>query len=293
MKNKKDIFNGKIKREYFSYILVYMIFFVLLSVIAGALCIYASVWRMTANALWERLLIGFLGIIALLFAGIYAFLEMLVIRRFPKHEKIRRILFNSDCYFTDSRSDAYFDENISIRGRMSKTAFDAVTAFAEAEKEMGDKKPIRYKIYIALAIVMSILGIIDTIALPMLYEKSAVLSKMPEENFAFCYIFIAVACLAFAFFFLARAFKLAKNTLREKDKWKNELYFSLIAISIRQNNKKLKFWYSEAQLEQIEKMVKSASENAGFALETKGDKPVSFSVTDMRNNRVIFTGFFK
>ena len=53
MKEKKDIFNGKIKKEYFSYILGYMIFFALLFVIGGALCIYASIWGTSG----ERVLI--------------------------------------------------------------------------------------------------------------------------------------------------------------------------------------------------------------------------------------------
>ena len=104
---KKDIFHGKIKQEYFSYILGYMIFFVLLFIAIGALCIYASICGMTTNSSGERLLIASFGVIAFVLAGVYVFLEFLVIHNFPKYQKTRRILFNSDVYFTDSTSSEY------------------------------------------------------------------------------------------------------------------------------------------------------------------------------------------
>lgn len=82
---KKDIFHGKIKQEYFSYILGYMIFFVLLFIAIGALCIYASIWGMTTNSSGERLLIASFGVIAFVLASVYVFLEFLVIHNFPKY----------------------------------------------------------------------------------------------------------------------------------------------------------------------------------------------------------------
>ena len=107
---KKDIFHGKIKQEYFSYILGYMIFFVLLFIAVGALCIYASIWGMKTNSSVERLLVATFGVVAFIQAGVYVFLELLVIHNFPKYKKLRRILFNSDIYFTDSTSNEYFGE---------------------------------------------------------------------------------------------------------------------------------------------------------------------------------------
>ena len=77
-----------------------------------------------------------------------------------------------------------------------------------------------------------------------------------------------------------------------KNEWHSPLYFALIDISVRRNKKKLKFWYSRDQLEQIENLVKSASENAELKLETKGNKLVSFTVIDTLNNSVRFTGLF-
>ena len=93
--------------------------------------------------------------------------------------------------------------------------------------------------------------------------------------------------------------KIEKNTSKtpplkkfKEIEWYSPLYFSLVDISIRQNNKKHKFWYDKEQLGQIENLVKSASKNAELKLETKGNKIISFTVVDTLNNSVRFTGFF-
>lgn len=78
----------------------------------------------------------------------------------------------------------------------------------------------------------------------------------------------------------------------KKNKWHYTLYMTLVDISVRKNNKKLKFWYNTDQLEQIENLVKSASENAELKLETKEKKIVSFIVVDTLNKHVVFTGLF-
>ena len=95
---KKDIFKGKIKKEYFSYILGCMIFFMLLFAVGGALCIYAFVWGTSG----EHVLFTVFGVVGLLLGGGYVFPQLFVIRNFPKYPKLRRIMFNSDIYFTDS-----------------------------------------------------------------------------------------------------------------------------------------------------------------------------------------------
>ena len=78
----------------------------------------------------------------------------------------------------------------------------------------------------------------------------------------------------------------------KKIEWNYPLYDSLVDIAVRKNNKKLKFWFERAQIEQIESLVKAASENAELKLETKGNKIVSFTVVDTLNNSVRFTGLF-
>ena len=93
--------------------------------------------------------------------------------------------------------------------------------------------------------------------------------------------------------------KIERNTSKmppskafKKIEWYSPLYMSLVDISVRQNNKKLKFWYDKDQLGQIENLVKSASKNAELKLETKGNKIISFTVVDTLNNSVRFTGLF-
>ena len=93
--------------------------------------------------------------------------------------------------------------------------------------------------------------------------------------------------------------KIERNTTKtppikafKKIEWYSPLYMSLVDISVRQNNKKHKFWYDKEQLGQIENLVKSASKNAELKLETKGNKIISFTVVDTLNNSVRFTGLF-
>lgn len=285
---KRDIFHGKIKKEYFSYILVYMIFFLLLLVSVGVLCVCAAIWGMKSNSMGERLLVAAFGAIALVLAAVYLYLELLVIRRFPKYERIRRALFNSDCYFTESHSDEYYGRN----RWGDQIAFELVGAFAEAEKGMGGKRPARYTVYIALVIAMSVLGLADLVVLPMLYEKGVALADLSDGEFALCYFFVAIMCIALAVFFLSRAFRVAITVPVEQGRWKYELYNALVGMAVRKNNKKLKFWYSTDQLDRIEDLVKSASDHTELKLETHGSKLVSFFVVDTADGRVVFTGWF-
>ena len=104
---KKDIFNGKIKKEYFSYILGCMIFFMLLFVVGGALCIYAFISEGSFHVSGWRLLLATFGVVAFVLGGGYVFPQLFLIRNFPKYPKLRRIFFNSDIYFIDSTSNEY------------------------------------------------------------------------------------------------------------------------------------------------------------------------------------------
>ena len=289
---KKDIFKGKIKKEYFSYILGYMIFFVLLFIAIGALCIYASIWGMTTNSSGERLLIASFGVIAFVLASVYVFLEFLVIHNFPKYQKIRRILFNSDIYFTDSTSNEYLGGSRTLRGRRNKAAFEIVTAIAEAEKEMGNKKPVRYTVYCAFMLLFAVIGLAYLLATPLLFENGTIFSNMSDDVFLLCWISGTIVCIAFAIFFLSRALKVARLSSSQDLSWRFDLYELLVHLSCK-SNKRDKFWYDIEQLEKIEKMVKSASPNAELKLEMKGNKTVSFMVVDKTNNSVIFKGLFR
>jgi len=289
---KKDIFKGKIKKEYFSYILGCMIFFILLFAVGGALCIYAFVLEGSFNVSGERLLLAIFGVVAFVLGGGYVFPQLFLIRNFPKYPKLRRIFFNSDIYFTDSTSDEYFGGSRTRRGRRAKAAFELVTIFAQAEKSMGDNKPRKYKIYLAFASVLSVFGLVDLIAMPLLFEKGAIFPFVTDELFWFCCLSFSIICVGTAVFLLVQALKVAMMASLENHKWAYELYNELVDMAVRKNNKKLKFWFKRDQIEEIENIVKSASENAELMLKTNGNKIVSFSVIDTLNNRKHFTGYF-
>lgn len=77
-----------------------------------------------------------------------------------------------------------------------------------------------------------------------------------------------------------------------KNKWHRLLYESLLDLSVRKHYKRNQFWYNAEQLEQIENLVRSASQHAELKLEAKETTVVSFTVIDARDHSVIFTGLF-
>ena len=289
---KKDIFKGKIKKEYHSYILGYIIFFLLLFVVGVALCIYAFVLEGSFNVSGKRALLVVFGVALLVLGGGYVFPQLFVISNFPKYPKLRRILFNSDIYFTDSTSNEYLGGSRTLQGRRNKAAFEMVTAIAEAEKDMGDKKPVRYTVYMVLSILFSVIGLAWLFGALLLFDKGAIFPNMSDEIFLFLLFSVDIVFVSLAIIFFLLAYKAAQMSPFEKYRWMYELRSALEDIAVRKSNKKLKSWYDTNQLEQIENLLKSASKNAELKLETKGNKTVSFTVVDKTNNSVIFKGLF-
>lgn len=285
---KKDIFNGKVKKEYISYLLTsYIVISVLFLPMAGVCCV------MFVKAPVEgKFIIGLATLACVYLAVINPILTLFVIRQYPRYASLRKSLINSDIYFTDSTSNEYFGGTGTLRGRRNRAAFELVTAFVDVEKGMGDKQPIQYKVYNILSIFMSVLGLTILIALPLLYMNGVIQPKLPHNAFLLSCIAAGIICVAFSIFFLWRAYIIAKRARIEKEEWRSELYTSLIDISVRQNNKKLKYWFDADQLEQIENLVKAASENAELKRITKGNKLISFTVMDTLNGRKVFTGLF-
>ena len=195
-------------------------------------------------------------------------------------------------YFVDSNSKEYYGRTRGNRGRRDRAAFELVTRFADVEKGMGNNKPLKYKIYSFLAILMAVLTLAFLFTVPILFEKGVILSKMSDDFFAFLFISVAIIFLAFAIFFIIRAYYVAIMAPYENLKWKHELYTSLVNISVRKNNKKLKYWYDADQLEQIENLVRDASDEAELKLETKGNRLVSFTVINTLTDNVAFKGWF-
>ena len=207
---KKDIFNGKIKKEYFSYILGSMFFFALLFVIGVALCICPFVLEGSFHVSGDRVLLVIFGVVALILGGGCVFPQIFLVRNFPKYPKLRRVWFNSDIYFTKSASSEYFGGDRTSRGRRDKAAFEIITIVAEGEKGMENEKPVRYTIYCALTLFFSVIGLVYLFAMPLLFENGTVFSNMSVDAFLLCWISGTVVCIAFAVFFLNRALKVAR-----------------------------------------------------------------------------------
>ena len=188
-----------------------MIFFMLLFVVGGTLCIYAFVLEGSFNVSGERLLLAMFGVVAFVLGGGYVFPQLFLIRNFPKYPKLRRIFFNSDIYFTDSTSNEYYGGSRTPRGRRNKAAFEIVTTVAEAEKGMGNKKPVRYTIYCALVLLFGVIGLVYLFAMPLLFENGTIFPNMSDDSFLLCWILGTVVCIAFAIFFLNRALKVARS----------------------------------------------------------------------------------
>ena len=195
-----------------------MLFFVLLLVGIGILCICASIWGMTTNTSGERLLIVAFGGISFILAFVYLFLELLVVRRFPKYTKLRRILFNSDIYFADSTSNEYFGRSRTLRGRMNKAAFDMVTHIAEQNKDLeGIKYPKTYVTFIILTIagiffiffniLVACLALENLSALPLVFQSEGVVFAI--------FISLELADLILSFVFAFRVKKIREITIDE------------------------------------------------------------------------------
>ncbi|MBR5314958.1 MAG: hypothetical protein IKU45_06065, partial [Clostridia bacterium] len=259
--------------------------------VGGALCIFAFASEGSFNVSGERVLFVVFGVAFLALGGGYVFPQLFVIRKFPKYPKLRRIMLNSDIYFTDSTSNEYLGESRTLRGRRNKAAFEIVTAVAEAEKRMGNKKPVRYTVYMVFSILFSVIGLAWLFGALLLFDKGAIFPNMSDEVFFICWLVGAIVCIALASFFLNRAFNVALTAPFENFEWTPKLYASLADIAVRKS-KKQKFLYNIDQLELIKKTVKSVSENAELRLETQGNKIVSFTVVDTQNYRVRFTGYF-
>jgi len=93
---------------------------------------------------------------------------------------------------------------------MNKAAFDIVTAVAEAEKEMGKKKPVRYTVYCVFMLLFGVIGLAYLFVMPLLFENGTIFPNMSDDVFLLCWISGAVVCIAFAIFFLSRALIVAR-----------------------------------------------------------------------------------
>lgn len=208
---KKDIFHGKIKKEYFSYILFYIIFIALLMFVVGGMALGVGLWA-NAGPVIGIIFMRILGVAIIALGIAYIVGCMLVIRKYPKYEKLRRILYNSDCYFTDSESKEYHGH------WRRRTAFNAVTAIAEQNKDLVDiKYPKTYGTFIILSIV-GIFFMFFNILLVWLALKniSALPHGFQSEDVIFAvFIVVEVVDMILSFVFAFRVKKIREKTIDE------------------------------------------------------------------------------
>ncbi len=135
---KKDIFNGKIKKEYISYLVTsYIVVSVLFLPLAG----FFLFFFIHAHNI-GKIIYGLLFLASLYLAVINPLLTFYIIRRYPKHPVLRKLLINSEYYFIGNN-----DRKSSGR-RCDKTKFNLITYLVD--KKSIKKIEWHYSIYTSL-----------------------------------------------------------------------------------------------------------------------------------------------
>ncbi|MBQ7968431.1 MAG: hypothetical protein IJ292_01230 [Clostridia bacterium] len=213
---KKDLFNGKIKREYVSYIWTTIIIVALVFFGCGGLFLYISLLGNT-NSNTSLLLLVF-GIVSYLFGAWYSFGTFFFIRQYPKHKKMIKLFLNSDCYFVDSTSNEYFGENRTIRGHMNKAAFNLVTYTAEQNKDLEHiRYPKIYGAFISLTIIGIFLIFFNIFIVWLALENMNVLplAFRSEDVIFTVFIVVEVVDVILSFVFAFRVKKIREKTIDE------------------------------------------------------------------------------
>ena len=125
MKENKDIFNGKIKKEYVSYLITS---YVVISILfLPVLCFFAYV--VIKAPIEGKIIVGLALIGCLYLTIINPFLTLFVIRQYPKYPKLRRLLLNSEYYFVGNNKR---ESSGRYRDRL---AFDKITTIIDKKKK--------------------------------------------------------------------------------------------------------------------------------------------------------------
>ena len=207
---KKDIFNGKVKREYISYIWVTIFLVLFIFVGVGSLLLYSAFQHESGSIDRNALLI--FSIPCYLFGILYFFLTMFVIRKYPKYPKLRRLCLNSDYYFVGSDSKDFHGH---WRGRSS---FGAVTHIGDQNKGLeGIKYPKKYRVFIALTVMGIVLTFAYIAITAVISENITVLPEaIRSEGFVFAlFIAVEIVNLILTFVFAFRVKNIRKATIDE------------------------------------------------------------------------------
>ena len=215
---KKDIFNRKIKPEFFTYILASMIIVTLVFVVSGCWLLYCAISGDIDDM--TKLVTAILGVISLLFGVSTPFLQLFVIRNYPKYPKLRRMSFNSDFYFVGNNDRKLLDKwpKNTILGRKTKIVFDIVTIGPEQNKDLENIKfRTKCKVYMILSILFLVLMIATTIFMLIIglnIEKYLII-KQNEEVFLAIAIILFVICLVLSFTFAFKVKGMKDKTIEE------------------------------------------------------------------------------
>ncbi len=296
---KWDIFNGKIKKEYYSYMMFFFIFHSLLQIAlsgVGIVFILAAIMgKITPPSLIATIIAFVLGIIFIIQSPVFIFLQLFAIRNYPKYEKIRKRMYNSDCYFVGCDSFEYNGKPKGRLGRRNKIAFDLITTITEMEKGIKETKYYsKYKTYSALSFTMALIGLVGMFAIMILGDNKSILPKVLQNDNVIIFMAIAfpVICLVFAISFFRRAVNISSEAQFAPLESRFALCDSLAEIAVRKSNKKYKFWYNVDQIKEIEDIVNDSGESVEFKLEEKNGRLACFKLIDTVEKYTVFSGYF-
>ena len=140
---KRDFFNGKIKREFVSYIRYKII---IAAVMYFGMCGFFLYFSFFGNLSREtRILVLVFAVTLFLFGIFRSFGTVFIIRKYPKYKKITKCFLNSDCYFVDSDSKEFYG------CPKERAIFNAFTQLADqSECPENIKYPKKYRVFICL-----------------------------------------------------------------------------------------------------------------------------------------------
>lgn len=207
---KKDLFNGKIKREYIGYIWFSIILGTVIFIGTGALLLVTVLQREPGSADWNALLS--ISIFFCLIGVVFFFGELFVIRRYPKSQKFIKCFFNSDRYFVDNDSKNYYG---TWKG---KRAFELITSATEQNKGLKDiKYSKKCQVYLTLAIIgVALMFVYMGVAYVAIENLDKLPVALQTEGLLFAALIIAeVLDVVLSFVFAFRVRKIKKETVRE------------------------------------------------------------------------------
>ena len=210
---KKDIFNGKVKREYISYIWFTIILVIGIFVGVGSLLLYSAFQHESGTV--DRNGLMFLGILLCLIGALYFLITIIYIRNYPKYPKLGKFCFNSDVYFVGSDSKEYRGH---WRGR---PAFNMITHAVEQNQALENiRYPAKYKLYFALCILGIVMLFVNIFGCFTLMGNISLLPQnLQNEGILFtAFIVLEIIDLVLSFVFAFRVRNIRRVTIDEYKK---------------------------------------------------------------------------